>query len=101
MWKTWGVRYNQDFPYSKDWRCRECGWSFFDEDTEKSGPCVVGFSTDYTVHSSQFGVAGVLIVECPKCFSKFFFHVTHLLLKSVVYAMPQWPDQCKHDDAKE
>ncbi len=98
-WQSWGVFYTSEIPQSKDWRCLECGWSFYDyEPTLDKYRFVVGFSTEMPCYSTQYGIVGILIVECPKCFSKFFFHVQGLLLDMVVDNCPNWPDALKPPD---
>ena len=83
--KSWGVALNDSIPRAAGWDCqnKDCGWKcavlyryWYDN--------IVGYE-----HDSCTG-EGKVIIECPCCFEKFWFHFDakecHLPQKC-----PNWP----------
>lgn len=83
VFQSWGEPWNQSIRHSTDWNCDKCNWSFLDQHPLPQIQYVVGFSTNIPIPSHQHDVVGILIVECPNCFSKFFFHLTRLFWRGV------------------
>ncbi|MBI2454355.1 MAG: hypothetical protein HYV54_02185 [Parcubacteria group bacterium] len=90
---SWGVKYSSDIPHSADLRCLECRWSL--ARVESSERFIVGFSTDGSLMKIPFfgvgKIVGGIIIECPECFSKFWFHVSEDLADIFRMTLPQWP----------
>lgn len=71
--RSWGVRWDPSIQHTRDLCCPFCDWNpGFEMKTR--GPYVVGFDTDVP-RSPLSGVIGGFILECPKCFEKFWHHV--------------------------
>ncbi|MBI4120089.1 MAG: hypothetical protein HY454_01350 [Parcubacteria group bacterium] len=75
--RSWGVSLTEDIPKSMDYECLDCGWGCWITDAWKNG-WAIGFDSDLSRGrvSTKDYVVGQLIIECPKCFSKFWFHIT-------------------------
>lgn len=89
---NWGESLSPEIPYSRELCCKKCDWS-----TYGSRPSwenfVCGFSTNCPPRppASFTREVGAIIVECPKCFSKFWFHATELTLSHLRNNCPSWP----------
>jgi hypothetical protein len=89
---SWGVTWTYAIPHSIDHDCEGCGkWSFSggaQEDINR----IVGF--EYAPEPGFMSEkVGKLIVECPKCGSKFWWHIridTVTVLRDRGLC-PQWP----------
>ena len=91
-WRSWGLSWNESFCRTIDWECRQCGWSYFSHNRVERAKYVVGFSTNQPFPSGQIGIVGILIVECPNCFSKFWFHIPEdNLIKQIDLTPDFWP----------
>ena len=85
--KSWGERYSPSLYHAMDLAC-ECGhWGF---DFIMKIDQVVGFSLDGPPSSSGLDI-GIVIVECPLCFSKFWFHVREILADKMRHFCSKWP----------
>jgi hypothetical protein len=74
MPKAFGVSYDPSIPYRTSWDCPECGWSWSENQTDDT---VAGFTPEQPfTRSASRGVTGILIIECPNDFSKFWFHTS-------------------------
>jgi hypothetical protein len=75
-WEAWGEPYNPSIPRGPDYDCQACGWDFmsFDVRSEQQKEAIVGFSPNMPVYSNKPFAVGIFIVECPRCFEKFWFH---------------------------
>ncbi len=95
---TFGFEYNASIPYSSSWGCPHCQhFSIVGEEFGRMTKCVVGISEENVpteLHSDEFGNNFIVIIECPKCFKKFWFHVN----ESWVIAIWRSKDRKKVDD---
>lgn len=72
--KSWGVVWTEAIPYSARWECKnpECYWrptmglKFYDH--------MVGFAHEPFIRRDK-QIVGKMIIECPRCFSTFWFHM--------------------------
>lgn len=73
--RSWGVLPEQG-RYSVDWDCPNCGWR----------PSVVKLERyDHMVGFQQSsGSGGVLVIECPHCFEKFWNHASRELIENLI-----------------
>ncbi len=94
--KTWGVSYqhgNPDVPHSWDYECLECKWSYF---SAESFDQIVGF---HLLSEPEYGITtsykkiGIFIIECPKCFSKFWIHATEDIMEYAIHGCQKWPKE--------
>ncbi len=91
--ETWGTLYdpnNRDIPHSWDLECLKCSWRYHIGDHEH----VVGFHplTAYElVDPGSDKKVGVLIIECPQCFSKFWLHVRRFTAETIRQRSDKWP----------
>lgn len=67
--KSWGVQYNPSMYHALDLSC-VCGWSAL---LNRYHDHVVGFTLDVSP-VCEIG-AGIIVLECPRCFTKFWFHI--------------------------
>ena len=106
--KSWGEQYNPSFGYAKDYCCQNgnCDWDFCRElgnlvtDPEGAAhPCqnIVGFSKDLPTRSLKEGIVGIVIFECQRCFSKFWFHATNDFVPMAVKNCDRWPKMFNTD----
>lgn len=77
--KSWGVSI-LGIEWSKGLDCKNCGWSWFGNEKKVRAKTVIGFSinppNESLVGDPNLVTIGAFIVECPVCFSKFWFHTT-------------------------
>lgn len=95
-YKTWGVKYqphNPDISHSLDFECLECGWKYSLAGLKRYDS-IVGF---HLLDVPEFGFLrstkkiGILIVECPECFSKFWVHAMEDSAKYAKEYSSKWP----------
>lgn len=67
----WGGRWDPSIPYSVDWCCPSCRWPL--PMGLKSAQYIIGIDENCTVVKEKEDKI-VEIVECPKDFTKFWFH---------------------------
>lgn len=92
--KNWGVTFSSAIRYAADFNCQECdeymfgfsdGWKYLEQ--------VVGFSQDLPFRSStperNFGL---IIIECPLCFERFWIHCSELTTNLYKEKCPNWPE---------
>ncbi|NTU69520.1 hypothetical protein HGB13_01655 [bacterium] len=94
IYKTWGVMISQETPFARDFACTGCGYNMFNSmffRSERIGRYIVGFSTEYQESCSGMPRDGAAVFECPKCFTKFCFHLTDILLETYAEQCPLWP----------
>lgn len=93
--KSWGVNiYNNGVRYSKGLNCPQCGWDWWDELPEESGKYIVGFSINPLFLSfSTDHMVGALIIECPRCFPKFWFHVAEYMKLMITLLIERYKKQ--------
>lgn len=82
IYKSWGVGI-EGVPCSKSWRCLNCGFDF-DRGGRLLGSAVVGFSKEKWSISGPFERLGGIIMECPNCFEKIWFHVDKRLIEHLM-----------------
>lgn len=87
--RSWGVAYSSAMPHSATYDCPECGWGVgIGQLIAKSMiPYMVGFST---VLRKNNEFPGGLIIECPACFCKFWFHLPQSNIDVLKY-LNAWP----------
>ncbi len=92
-WKSWGVGvYAGEVKYAVGLDCRECGWDVcWKGALEDFAEYIVGFSISPPFHNCMETDVGVLIVECPQCFSRFWFLVRQEAAKRLRLACSRWP----------
>jgi hypothetical protein len=78
--RSWGVVYQSGIRRSNDHECQNCEKSLFGSDH------LVGF--DYSPEGSE--KIGKLIVECPDCGERFWWHIRTEHLTDYMQ-LPQWP----------
>lgn len=72
--RSWGESFNQALGHSPDTNCPHCYWQLNGIGLPQGiFTFIVGFTTDGPV-SGRGGIAGIFIVECQKCFEKYWFH---------------------------
>jgi hypothetical protein len=82
--RSWGVVWNESIPRASAWYCLNCGWQ-----------CLVGgFNWYKYVIGFDSGPYGhpKIIIECPECFEKFWFHCQDFV-DSLMRDCPNWPDE--------
>ncbi len=95
--RSWGIVYQNDITYSAEYECLECGWEWIDpkrstlEAIKERYKALVGFSTSVVTGSVKSHVVGIFIIECPKCFSKFWFHCTEGNVDLAKKFCESWP----------
>lgn len=77
---AWGEQWHPGISRSKDWICDNCNWSWMRANSDTQDQCIVGWNPDPPMPSNTRG-AGMVIVECPKCFEKFWFHLEPICLE--------------------
>ncbi len=90
----WGIDISPDIPKSLDLGCRFCPWSIFRAELERDDwrKYVVGFNPHPPVsHCKDLNMVGAFVIECPKCFSRFWFHVTETNYRLAEGICPNWP----------
>ena len=94
--KPWGQVYHSGIKYSDDWNCPSGDWGWlqsfdllFPNDRYKN---VIGFSPNqpFLTHHIE-GSVGIAILECPKCFEKFWFHISTDKIENYIKHCPGWP----------
>ncbi len=96
--RSWGVVYQNGMPYSAEYECLECGWGWIRPegfkgiaDLKERYQSLVGFSTAVIGNSVKSHVVGIFIIECPKCFQKFWFHCTQKNTEAARELCGSWP----------
>lgn len=91
--RSWGKQYHQGIRYAPDYGCPKCGWPhpMFPGGFEKVLAHIVGY-TDASTAKQQ---CGGIVVECPKCFTKFWFHLKESLPlhEEIESHCEKWPRQ--------
>lgn len=86
---SWGVHIS-DIPYSGNWCCKGCYYDF--SPTNRFLSCIVGFSTDVPgLRSLGVVKAGGIIMECPICHEKIWFHVNNALIEGLIDSGIKFP----------
>lgn len=95
-YRSWGQVFNPSFRHSGGDACPSClwelsGWAQDGTQLPKGyWTYVVGFTLDAPPSVWPDIVVGALIIECPQCFEKFWFHCTKEMLKTAV-RLGAWP----------
>ena len=85
----------EGITYSVGLDCRECGWDFPQEviSSRETFNCIVGFREapfgGWSSEGTQRSL-GALVLECPRCFSKFWFHAREYLVNSARRHCSRW-----------
>lgn len=82
IYESWGASI-EGVPCSKGWDCLNCGFKF-DRGHKLLGSAVVGFSRDKWSISGPYERLGGVIMECPNCFEKVWFHVDKRLIEHLM-----------------
>jgi len=85
--RTWGHVLDESVQHSQDLRCPNCGYDFDDQTWGGYFPNVIGFS-QVIFHENK---VGELILECPDCHARLWFHITRSWLNAAIETCPNWP----------
>ena len=98
--KAWGATYNTAIKEHSGWQCPHCNERACYPEELLDNPhglyrFVIGFSMEIPfgsmrsgIHRSDNQVIGSFIVECPRCFEKYFIHVTVAEVRRAVEKCP-------------
>lgn len=78
---AWGEQWHEDIRHAKDFSCRGCGWRWMRAPIEEQYTCVAGWNPR-PPSPSRVGNRGMVIIECPICFEKFWFHLDLVCLEN-------------------
>lgn len=94
IFKTWGDVWSPSMFHARDYHC-VCGWrsdalggGIADLPAQELSTVLRGFSKGGS--HNRLGFLGMIVLECPRCFEKFWFHITEY----TVYAFEArgvWP----------
>jgi len=91
--ESWGFNAIEAIPYSENWNCPhklcEHKWP---NDREKRWQHVAGFHY-HPFHKLGRDFAGEVIIECPSCGRKYWFHVDRLLVAMISKISASWPPE--------
>ncbi|MDO8590853.1 MAG: hypothetical protein Q7R65_02645 [bacterium] len=88
----WGEKYNPVMPHAPGLCCPECGGVRLGFGLDREWyQSIIGFS--FALPTPKMGAAGVIILECPKCFSKFWVHILYESVRTVQAICPKWPKE--------
>jgi hypothetical protein len=75
--ESWGHPISENIRHSIRTVCTDCYWEWGNKPRHVRGAAVVGFSKNPPFPSKvEFLVSiGAFVIECPRCFSKFWFHI--------------------------
>lgn len=82
----WGERYNTSQPYALDHDCPNCEWR------PKFPDVYSKFATGFDPNcppSKRENWCGAMVIECPECFTKYWFHVNEDLLEGAKGLYPE------------
>lgn len=85
MLRPWGTQYTPDIPRGGDWCCEKCFWPIEDEDNWDK--FIVGVTKECPSSNWTWAV----VIECPKCHEKLWFHIASDVLK---FKAPEIYRQC-------
>lgn len=90
-YRDWGIDFrSSDIPHSREFRCLYCGWLY---QTLDAYECVVGFRLLRRPPPLSYGgeSIGIVVIECPKCFEKFWLHLKELSVLLIKNYSSKWP----------
>jgi hypothetical protein len=82
-YKSWGVHFTNDIDYAGNFRCQECDWPGSSACWHKTDKHIIGFSKDFNPTDSMQKF-GKLIIKCPRCHEKFWFHINGYVADSLI-----------------
>jgi hypothetical protein len=87
--RSWGVSYQGDYVHSPGYDCPHCHWKdqWANLRIKTLVPYIVGFDATLTKGAK---LPGAFIIECPKCFEKFWFHAAAPSV-DLLKLMDAWP----------
>src|SRR3989344_7813658 len=90
----WGES-TEGIQYSVNTDCKKCGWDFLAKKlkSRKNFDQIVGFCQapfDRAESKGSQKSLGVLVIECPRCFEKFWFHARTYLVNSAKEFCSKW-----------
>ena len=88
--KSWGEQYNNNFPYAPVHECPNEGCDF-KEWADKLYEYLIGFQLERREPKNGLIRMGKGIFECPKCFTKFWFHLFEENIRYIIRHCPNWP----------
>lgn len=92
--KSWGVSPLKAEISRTDYKCpgKDCGWSIMSTGSKKHA---VGYSTDPPYPSRAGGKEpkGCLVLECPHCFTRFWFHIDLARINLWQTNCENWPEE--------
>ena len=95
----WGESYKQYINYAAHLCCPKCQKLEKVRGNKRWFEAVIGFSETKPRQSSE-GI-GILIFECPHCYTKFWTHLTPAGIWDCMCFCAQWPKKMKHPDLRE
>ncbi|TSC81920.1 MAG: hypothetical protein G01um101420_703 [Parcubacteria group bacterium Gr01-1014_20] len=98
--RSWGVDYHIA-TYSSALCCVKCGWRMYEDlknikELEQRNDCIVGFELQSKLplpKDSDYWKIGIVVVECQKCFDKFWHHATKSWIENIQRSCKNWPKE--------
>lgn len=89
--KSWGVNYSQAVNYIQSYVCSDCDFDYLNFQRGGYYKHIVGFSPDPPFQPVNSNSVGLVIVECPNCFTKCWFHIDKIGLSLCKDKCLNWP----------
>ena len=95
--KAWGQLYRPGIKRGDGSVCPECGWDMHESTAQLPSrlKAIIGFSLEQPATTRAFlsdvKRIGIIIIECPECFEKFWYHCTAEGYKIKKQLCSQWP----------
>lgn len=89
----WGTQPDTDgVTHSTGLNCRECGWSAVEQGRQPRllAQQVAGFKSIAPIPGNR-GRSHAIVIECPKCFSRFWYHCATLYATILAEHSQEWP----------
>jgi hypothetical protein len=85
--ESWGIQVGHPgVAYSRGWDCTECKWRIENYRMIEWQQFAVGFSKDVPENpdrSTETKMAGGIVIQCPRCSKKFWFHISLELMEAI------------------
>ena len=99
VFRSWGVDYHIA-RYSASLDCPECEWDMYQdlENHEHRFDCVIGFHLGEGVVPGLMPndrKIGIVVIECQKCFEKFWHHIWQSAVAYMQEDCKNWPKEPK------
>lgn len=95
--KPWGQIYYPGIKRGDGAVCPKCGWDMYESTAQLPSriKAIIGFSLEQPAMTSAWlsdePRIGIIIIECPECFKKFWHHCTAEGYEVKQLICPQWP----------